>query len=179
MGTMLEVRILADKTGPEPPKDAQGNLLAPWPFKGAKILGDPPAEHDFPVAWVKREVARGWVTLEDARPVERPARPAPDYDEDGSAKIAPAHHLLIAEPFMPTKHEFVHASYLVLDTVSHGVLRYRVTQQPDKYADNSEYDARGRATKENDYDNETRVTQEIYENGETRVDAFYRCTLEG
>lgn len=149
----LQIRIRADKTGPEP---ANG---VPWPMAGAEIVGDPPTEFDFATGWVRKEVARGWVSLENPTGVERPSLPEP-AEVDGSAAVA-AEHLLADLP----PHRFVHADVIVLDTVSHGVLRYRVTGQPDKYVDSD--------------DPTEPVTLEQYAAGNTRVDAFYRCTLEG
>lgn len=158
MSTRLELRIRADKTGPEP---APG---VAWPMRGVEIVGDPPTEFEFPARWAKEQAARGWVTLEGLTRVERPSKPNP-IDRRGSAGVAPAHRLAKGTLDDPKPHEFLHADYLVLDTLSHGVLRYKVVAQPDKYV-NSDNPAE-------------KVTLKHYAAGNTRVDNFYRAVLEG
>jgi hypothetical protein len=84
---------------------------------------------------------------------------------------------------------FHHYSALVLHLVDDDGagydLRYRVTHQPDKYADNS---TPGEATDDrpqadriasgNTHDDDTPVTDELYAAGQTRVDHFYDLELE-
>lgn len=149
----LEVRIRADKSGPQP---AAGQ---PWPTAGVEIVGDPPTEFDFPAGWVRKEIGRGWVKLENLTVVERPSQPNPG-EVKGSAAVAPEHYLAEVSP-----HRFLHGDYLVLTTSSHGVLRYKVLAQPDKYVDS---------------DNpKQKVSLKHYADGNTRVDHFYRAVLEG
>lgn len=76
----------------------------------------------------------GWVATEGDRAVVRPAGPPHD-------------------PWR-RHHTFVHCDAMTIAGV-----RYRVTHQPDKYADPG--------------DDTTPVTHEMYAAGETRVDHFY------
>lgn len=153
MSERLEVRIRADKTGPDP-EEGQS-----WPIAGLEIVGDPPAEFDLPANWVRRMADRGLAKLENMKVVERPSAPDPD-EVDGSAAVSDAHLLSDSAP-----HKFLHADAIVLDTTTHGEVRYRVLAQPDKYVDSD--------------DPTDPVTIDQYVAGNTRVDNFYRCALEG
>lgn len=153
MGTpgALQINKLADKSG-------NRNEDGSWPLAGVRIVGDPPIEISVPQSYVTRARAEGWMTLENEQVVYRQAAPNDD-------------------PLAASPHQFMQADAIVIHTVD-GDVRYRVTRQPDKYADNAVIDERGRVVKASDYDDETRVTDEIYDAGETRVDAFYNLTLE-
>lgn len=159
MGQLLEVRIRADKTGPQPPYGVA------WPVAGVEIVGDLQKEVVLPHGWVQRMAERGLLKLVGKKEVERPARNNPDFDNAGSAKVSKAHEQSDDLPMQPKKHRFVQADKIVFDTLNHGKVTYKVTYQPDKYVDSD--------------DPTEKVTKEHYESGNTRVDAFYRCTLEG
>lgn len=138
MGTLLTVRKLADKTGGErirvpvtrPVEIAGGTVLQvptgevrlvnpdtpgddhePWPLAGIEVI-DAPDQCTVPTGWVDRAVSEGWITLEGARLVRRPAGAASDPHA--------------------TTHAFTHADALVIHAVD-GDVRYLVTHQPDKY----------------------------------------------
>lgn len=160
MTEFLCIAILADKTGPAP---SPGQA---WPVRGVEILnaqlrpGEPPAEVNIPVSFVQRHLGSGWLTVTNPRQVERPSQPSPIYDpETGSAQVAPAHLGAKTPP-----HSFRHFDTICLDTVSHGLLTYRVVAQPDKYVEDADFDEP--------------VTINHYASGNTRVDTFYRCALE-
>lgn len=88
-----------------------GDAHEPWPFAGIQVV-DAPDTCSVPARWVARAILEGWLELEGARPVTRPAGPAHD----------PA----------ASMHQFVHADALVIHTVD-GDVRYRIVHQPDKY----------------------------------------------
>lgn len=140
-GTVVQVETGQVKlVNPATPGDAHES----WPLAGIQVV-DAPDECTVGARWVTRGVAEGWIELEGARLVTRPAGPAHD-------------------PTAST-HQFVHADALVIHSVD-GDVRYRVTHQPDKYADHEEAD------------DETPVTSEAYAAGGTRVDHFYGLERE-
>lgn len=134
------------------------NAVEPWPLAGVRIeTEEPPARTQVPTSWVAKGVAEGWVLLEGEKVVHRPGG-TPDN------KWAPTH-------------TFTHADAIILDTVD-GQVRYKVTHQPDKYADDSEATGEKRLPGENSLSNDTPVTDDLYEAGQTRVDWFYELELD-
>lgn len=76
----MELRKLADKRGPEPPRnipDEAGNLPDPsrphgallqsWPLAGVVLVGPAPTEHNFSDAFVARAMEDGYLELEGMR----------------------------------------------------------------------------------------------------------------
>lgn len=136
----------------------------PWPLLGLEVVDETGARADPPkltragTRWITRGVAEGWLTLVGARLVHRPGGPPED-------------------PFRVT-HTFAHADEVVLKTTpDQPDLRYKIIHQPDKYADNTEFDERGRAVRDNDHTDKTTVSPEIYAAGETRIDHWYGLKL--
>lgn len=155
----LSIRLLADKSGGDEARyaDLPGAPPGTWPRAGVTVVGDPPPATRVPTSWVQRGKREGWIEVENERPVHRPGGPVGDE--------------------WSITHTFLHADVIVLKTVD-GDLRYRVTHQPDKYADY------GQATYPDqvgafDGDDDTPVTDEVYAAGATRVDWFYDLALEG
>lgn len=93
------------------------DLHAPWPFAGIAIEGTPPKVTTASTTFVSKGVDEGWITLEGERMAHRPGGPA-------------------QKPWAVT-HSFLHADAVVIHTVN-GDVRYRVTEQPDKYHDGPE-----------------------------------------
>jgi hypothetical protein len=93
----------------------------------------------------------GWLSTAGARVVVRPAGPAEN----------------------PTllNHTFTHYDTLTIHTLD-GDVEFKVTHQPDKYADYAEASDPD-AVKEFKGDDKTPVTDEMYAAGATRVDHFY------
>ena len=73
---MLRLRKVADRSGPEPPRNvpdgdgrlprpdlAPGALVEPWPLAGVELDGDLPATHRFSIRMVDQAVTEGWMTL--------------------------------------------------------------------------------------------------------------------
>lgn len=110
----LRIRKLADRSGGEQAKlaDLPGSPPGTWPLAGIVIDGDPPEVAVIPMAWVRRGHEAGWLELENARVVQRPAGPADDPTRD--------------------LHTFTHADTIIIHADG-GDIRYRVTHQPDKY----------------------------------------------
>lgn len=102
-------------------------------------------------------IAEGWITGEGETVVHRPGGPPEDLWRE-------AHH-------------FRHFDVLVFHTLDEGDVRYRVTHQPDKYADHAQA-TYPEAVKKFKADDTTKVTDEIYAAGATRVDHFYDLTKE-
>jgi hypothetical protein len=136
----LEVRLLADKTTPS--YDPATGYRNSWPLAGLKVTSAP-ALARIPTSFVDRGRNAGWITVEGEQVYHRPGGPP-------------------SNPFAIT-HTFKHVDVIVLHDID-GDVRYRVTHQPDKYADNAPDDEP--------------VTDDIYAAGETRVDWFYDATLE-
>jgi hypothetical protein len=108
--------------------------------------------------WARRAQSGGWLELMNARTVQRPAGPAHEPNRE--------------------LHTFIHADAIVLHCAG-GDVRYRVTQQPDKYAviDRVEINGDKRLVRE-EIDPTAEVTRDIYAAGDTRVDWFYLAELE-
>jgi len=135
----LRVRKLADKTTPT--YDPTGER-EPWPLAGLAIEGDVLTRVRVPTSFVDLGRNEGWLSVEGETVVHRPGGPP-------------------ANPFAVT-HTFKHLDAIVLHTID-GDVRYRVTHQPDKYADGAP-------------DVEP-VTDAVYAAGDTRVDWFYDAEL--
>lgn len=136
-------------------EEADGPL--PRPLAGVR-LEDAPDVVRVSTKVVAAGVAEGWVTLVGERVVHRPSGPA-------------------ADPWGAPAHTFRHADAVVFHTLD-GDVTYRVTHQPDKYADYGQAtfpDAVGEFTGDDD----TPVTSEVYAAGATRVDWFYDMEKEG
>jgi hypothetical protein len=138
--TGLQLRKHADKSAGGDRPDGG------WPLAGVSIVGDVPASTMLTPAFVEVGKIEGWVETEGDRVVYRPAGPANDR--------------------MQSRHTFVHYDTVILKTLD-GVVRFKVTHQPDKYADGDGASDR------------TKVTDDHYTAGRTRVDNFYRLELEG
>lgn len=128
----------------------------PWPLAGVRLL-EVPETVDVPTSVVETGLREGWIISEGGRIVNRPSRA--DRDD-------------LSQP-----HTFVHYDRLTFRTVD-GDIGYRVTHQPDKYADFGAVTYPGRV-EAFDADDETPVTAEIYAAGATRVDHFYGLVREG
>ena len=72
---------------------------------------------------------------------------------------------------------FVQAQAIVFHTLD-GDVRYRVTHNPDKYADDSTVGERNMPNDDNSHGDDTPVTDEMYASGQTRVDHFYDLVRE-
>jgi hypothetical protein len=145
---ILRVRKLADRSQPraefDPVTGERLTEIQPWPLLGVSIEGDsPPEVTTAGENWVAVAIREGWAVAEGGQVVHRPGGPADD-------------------PWAKT-HTFRQYDAIVFKTVN-GDVRYRVTHQPDKYADPGHDD--------------TPVTDTAYAAGETRVDHFYDLTLE-
>lgn len=64
---VLRLRKRADRSGPEPARNADGKPETPWPLAGVDIEGDPPERHHFPVDMVTKAVGEGWISLNQGR----------------------------------------------------------------------------------------------------------------
>lgn len=109
----------------------------PWPLAGIQII-DPPQKTVVDTGFIGKAVGEGWVQLEDSEVVHRPGGPPEDL--------------------WRVTHTFVHCKAINFQTVD-GVIRYVVTRQPDKYANEGD---------------DVSVSDEIYENGNTHVSWFYQ-----
>lgn len=107
----LTIRKRADKTGDTP------GFGEPWPLAGIEVVGEPPAACKLPTGWVNRGIEEGWITLEGQSTSHAPAGPASNPWRDS--------------------HTFIHAETVVIGCTG-GDVRYAVTHQPDKYADDTE-----------------------------------------
>lgn len=116
----------------------------PWPLLGVVIQGEPPERCTVSTKLVEKGMSEGWIALEGARGLTRP----------GGSMVQP----------WAKSYSFVHADAIVFHCVG-GDVRYRVTHQPDKYADPG--------------DDDEPVTPDAYSAGQTRVDMFYGLELEG
>lgn len=130
----LKLRRLADRSDPaSQAADLPGAPPGTWPLAGVELL-DAPERTEVPVRTIDLGRAEGWITVEGEQVVHRPGGPATD-------------------PWRVT-HTFRHYGAVTICGT-----RYRVTHQPDKYADPG--------------DDTTPVTDEVYAAGATRVDHFY------
>lgn len=156
MAQGLTIRKLADHSGggsrvpgvdPDTGKRALINpatgRVEPWPLLGVVIQGEAPQRCTVSTKFIEKGVGEGWISMEGARGVARPG---------GSG----------AQPWAKA-YSFVHAEAVVFHCVG-GDVRYRVTHQPDKYADPGEDD--------------TPVSADAFAAGATRVDMFYGLELE-
>lgn len=131
--------------------DTPGTDHEPWPMVGVEILGDePPARAKISQRMAQAASGEGWLTLVNSRPVVRPAGPNQGTFESS---------------VNGTPHVFYHADEIHIETANHGLVKYRVVRQPDKYA----------ATEGADL--ETPVTPEMYAAGQTSVDWTYGLEL--
>ena len=154
MAELLRIRKVADTTtgervvrfdqltGERLLVDPSDGAVRAWPLAGVRVEGGPPAETSVGTSYVAEAIREGWIVGEGERVVHRPGGP----DGNRWAKT----------------HTFVHYDALTLRTLD-GDVRYRVTHQPDKYADPG--------------DDDTPVTDEAYAAGATRVDHFYGLAL--
>lgn len=143
----LIVRKHADRSAGRKYDPNTGHEL-PWPLAGVELVNDPDVT-SVSTAFVDTARAEGWVTVEGEQIVTRPAGPADD----------PLRKL----------HHFRHLDAIVFDTID-GPVRYRVTHQPDKYADGA---AANDGPVKGKFDDSTPVTDDLYAAGATRVDHFY------
>ena len=154
MAGVLRIRKVADTstgervvrfdqlTGERLLVDPSDGAVRSWPLAGVRVEGEAPAETAVGTTYVAEAIREGWIVGEGERVVHRPGGP------DGNR--------------WKKTHTFVHYDALVLRTLD-GDVRYRVTHQPDKYADPG--------------DDDTPVTDEAYAAGATRVDHFYGLAL--
>jgi hypothetical protein len=158
----LRVRKLADKSDLDAPHE--GTSL--YPMRGLDIVDDrgrptdPPQECRVATAFVDRGRAEGWIAVEGEEVVHRPGGPPDDL--------------------WRVTHTFRHYETIVLKTHDDREdVRYKVTHQPDKYVDTTDYAAEGgeRVGSRKEDDSES-VTDEHYAAGQTRVDHFYDLELE-
>jgi len=171
----LQIRKVADKsTGSRVPMwdphtgekklvnpDTPGADHEAWPLAGV-LLEQAPDEAGVSTTLVAQGIAEGWLTGVNGRPVVRPAgRTQSDWISGQTG----------------TPHVFIHYDALVFHTLD-GDVTYRVTHQPDKYADSGSVNARGQVITENEHDDDTPVTPDLYAAGETRVDWFYGIVKE-
>jgi hypothetical protein len=147
-------RKRADKSGGQAAlyADLPGAPAGTWPSAGMEIVGDPPAKVRIPTSTVSKGLNEGWITGTLDKVVHRPGGPQSDL--------------------WAVTHTFKHYSTLTVCGT-----RYRVTYQPDKYADYSQA-TDAEAVEAFEGDDKTEVTTDIYDAGATRVDWFYDLELE-
>jgi hypothetical protein len=92
--------------------DTPGYEHEPWPLAGVELY-EMPKRAKLPYSWVQKGVGEGWLEMEGVNVVHRPGGPSND-------------------PWRVT-HTFVQAEAIVFKCVD-GVYRYRVVENPDKYA---------------------------------------------
>lgn len=132
-----------------------GGEMLPRPLAGVRLKDAPPLA-TVPTKVVSAGVAEGWASLVGERVVHRPGGPA-------------------SNPWLHT-HTFQHADAIVFHTLD-GDVTYRVTHQPDKYADYGQATSPD-AVEEFDSDDDTPVTADMYAAGATRIDWFYGIEKE-
>lgn len=132
-------------------KSAERNPGGSWPLAGVTIQLDKSGTGLMTTEMLAAGKAEGWISTTGDRVVVRPAGP-PD------------------EPMRAT-HTFIHYDTITFHTLD-GDVEFKVTHQPDKYAD---YDQASDpdAVKKFTADDNTPVTDEMYAAGATRVDHFY------
>lgn len=155
MPELLRIRKVADQssgarvvrydtvTGEKLLVDPVDGAVRAWPLAGVRFEGAPPAETTAGTTWVAEAIREGWLVGEGEQVVHRPGGPADNV--------------------WSKTHTFRHFTALVFRTLD-GDFRYRVTHQPDKYADPG--------------DDDIPVTAEVYASGATRVDHFYGLQLD-
>jgi len=150
----LVIRKHADKSGPQPDD-------GPWPLAGVSLVSAPKVT-TISTSLLQQAVGEGWASVEGANAVVRPAGPTQDVWNSTHT----------GQP-----HVFIHHDRIVFHTLDGDVV-YRVTRQPDKYADHgaATYPDQVKAFKATD---DTQVTPDIYAAGATRVDHFYVIEMEG
>jgi len=100
-----------------------GGLEAcPRPFLGIRVEGKPPKKTTLSTGFVAKGKHEGWIEVEGERAVHRSGGPVDNPWAAG------------------TTHSFVHCDFIVIKTVD-GDLRYRVTEQPDKWPDTKDGEA--------------------------------------
>lgn len=165
----LRVRKLADKS-PEAVAAHPASHPDKYPSLGIDIVDTfgksvaPPKTCRVSTGWVDKLRAAGLVTLENEQVQHRPGGPPDDL--------------------WRVTHTFKHADAIVLKTQEgQPDLRYRVTHQPDKYVDTTDYSKGGEKASERlgsrKEADTVKVTDEHYAAGQTRVDHFYDLKLEG
>lgn len=169
---ILQVKRIADKS-PEALAAHPADHPDKYPTLGLDIVDvrgrsvDPPQATRVSCGWIDARVKDGSVELEGERHIARPGgEPGNEWRRD---KI----------------HNFRHADVVVLKTHDgRPDVRYRVTHQPDKYVDTTDYTVPGAygvgeervgTRKEAD---DVAMTPEYYNAGHTRVDHFYDLELE-
>jgi len=134
--------------------DTPGEEHEPWPLAGISIENTPDVAR-LSTTLVEQGKAEGWLSTTGDRVVVRPAGPAGDPLAD--------------------RHTFVHYDTITFHTLD-GDIVFRVTHQPDKYADHSQA-TYPEAVEAFEGDDETPVTPTVYAAGATRVDWFYDVTV--
>jgi hypothetical protein len=110
---------------------------------GGVLLEDAPDKTQIPTRYVDEAVVQGWMKRINQRAHVRPAGPTMDDP---------------LSTYNGTPHTFIHCDEIHIKTTQ-GVVKYKVTHQPDKYVEGESDD--------------TLMTPEHYESGNTRVDHFY------
>lgn len=163
----LVLRKVADKTVPRlvrfDPETGEKKLVnpttpgddhEPYPLLGVELV-EAPDVTTLSTTKAAEGIAEGWLRGEGEQVVVRPGGPLEDR--------------------WRVQHTFRHFDALVFVLVDGSEVRYRVTHQPDKYAD-------GQAANDSPvtgaFDDETPVTDELYAAGATRVDHFYGLTKQ-
>lgn len=123
-----------------------------WPSAGMEFVGEPPTVATIPVGVVAKGLNEGWIVGELEEVVHRPGGPPNNL--------------------WAVTHTFSHYNTLTICGV-----KYRVTHQPDKYAD---YDAATHPDGVEPFVGGDAVTVDssIYDAGATRIDWFYDLELE-
>jgi hypothetical protein len=125
----------------------------PRPLAGIRLEAAPD-ETGISTTKVDEGQKEGWISATGEQVVIRPS--------------GPAHNKWLGDP-----HIFKHYDTITFHTVD-GDITYRVTHQPDKYADDRVADERHMLNPEDDVlDDDEPVTDERYAAGETRVDWWY------
>jgi hypothetical protein len=141
----LNLHIYADKSDEASlQNDLPGAPPGTWPLDRVEHIGEPPEECNVSMHVVLEGLSRGYIEGEGHEVVTRPGGPAGN-------KWLPTTNC-------PTPHNFHHFTHLTIAGV-----RYEVTHQPDKYADDGD----------GNFDDDEPVTDELYDAGQTRVDWFY------
>lgn len=144
---MLRLRKHADRSQGRNPDGS-------WPLAGVTIEVAEDGTARMNTQAVLDGKAEGWITTTGDRSVLRPGGPA-------------------ANPEDPRYlHHFQHFDTLTIHTLDGDDVTFKVTHQPDKYADSGAANDRD-AIEPFEADDDTPVTAEMYEVGATRVDHFY------
>lgn len=113
----MQIRIRADKSGPEPERDEDGKLLRPWPIASVEIVGEPAVDMEFPAERVTDGVERGYMELVGERPFvyKTPNKVSGPSGSSGSRTQV-----------------VMHADELILHVAS-GDVTYEIVQNPGPY----------------------------------------------